>query len=78
MPIAALFLTIVLYVLAFSHSATAQGAATGGTNDSASPTMVFPIRPRDEPATVTAVPTRPHHPHTIRLRRSYRYRVHRR
>jgi hypothetical protein len=78
MPTAALFLTIVLYIAAFSQPAMAQGAATGGTKDSASPTMVFPIRPRDEPATVTAVPNKPrrHHP-TVRLRRNYYYRIHR-
>ncbi len=81
MPIAPLLLTIVLCVLAFSHSASAQGAATGGTNDSASPTMVFPIRPRDEPPTKTAVPNRSHHRvhnfagHSLLI---HRYRAHRR
>ena len=79
MPIAALFLTIVLGVFAFSHSALAQGAATGGTKDSGAPTMVFPIRPRDEPARPTAVPNRSHRAHPpIWLRRGYYYHVHRR
>ena len=78
MPIAALFLTIVLCTAAFSHSALAQGAATGGTKDRPSPTMVFPIRPRDEPATLTAVPNKPRRPHpTVRLRQNYYYRIHR-
>jgi hypothetical protein len=78
MPIVALLLTIVLFTAAFSDSAAAQGATTGGTKDSAAPTMVFPIRPRDEPATVTAVPNKPHRPHpTVRLRRNYYYRIHR-
>jgi hypothetical protein len=78
MPIAALFLTIVLYIAAFSQPAIAQGAATGGTNDSGSPTMVFPIRPRDEPATVTAVPNRPRHAYPTVLQRRYYYYGHRR
>ncbi len=56
MPIAALFLTVVLCVVAFSDAAVAQGAATGGTRDAGSPTMVSPIRPRQEPAPSTAVP----------------------
>jgi hypothetical protein len=77
MPLATLFLMIVLCVAAFSHSAMAQGAATGGTNDSGSPTMVFPIRPRDEPATVTAVPNRPRHAYPTVLQRRYYYYGHR-
>lgn len=43
MPIAALFLMIA-FVSAFSQPAMAQGAATGGTRDSAAPTMVSPAR----------------------------------
>lgn len=78
MPIAVLFLMIA-FVSAFSQPAMAQGAATGGTKDSGAPTMVFPIRPRDEPARPTAVPNRSHRPHpSIRLRRGYYYHVHRR
>jgi hypothetical protein len=74
MPIVALFLTIVLCVAAFPHSAIAQGAATGGTNDSGSPTMVFPIRPRHEPAAVTAVPNRVRRGYpAVRQRRYYYY-----
>jgi hypothetical protein len=77
MPVAALFLTIVLCLTAFSHSAMAQGASTGGTKDSGSPTMVFPVRP-DEPAAPTAVRNKPRRPHpTVRLRQNYYYRIHR-
>lgn len=63
MPIAALVFMIILCVAACSDSAMAQGAATGGTKDSAPPTMVFPIRPRDEPPPLTAVPTKPYRAH---------------
>ncbi len=55
------FLVIVLCVSAFAGAAAAQGAATGGTKDTGSPAMVFPIRPRDEPPALTAVPNRSHH-----------------
>jgi hypothetical protein len=79
MPIATVFLVMMLCVAGSPHAAMAQGAATGGTRDSGSPTMVFPIRPRDEPSTPTAVPNRSRHSHpAIRLRRSYYYRIHRR
>jgi hypothetical protein len=81
MPIAALFMTIVLFVAAFTDVACAQGAATGGTKDMGTPTMVFPIRPRDEPPTRTAVPNRSHHRTHYSTGRSvliYRYRNHRR
>lgn len=82
MPIAAFFLMIVLLVAAFTDAAFAQGAATGGTKDTGSPTMVYPIRPRDEPAASTAVPNRPHHRlHYYSMGRSvliYRNRSHRR
>lgn len=77
MPIAALFSMIILCLAAFSDSAMAQGAATGGTKDHGSPTMVFPIRPRDEPATPTAVPNKPRRPHPVRFRQYYYYRIHR-
>jgi hypothetical protein len=56
MPIAKLLLTTVLCIVAFSETAIAQGAATGGVNDTGSPTMVFPVRPRDGPAPSRAVP----------------------
>jgi hypothetical protein len=78
MPITALFLMIVLCVAAFSDSAMAQGASTGGTKDGGSPTMVFPIRPRDEPAAPTAVPNRSHRsPPPVSLRQNYYYRYYR-
>lgn len=81
MPIAALILAIVLMVAASAHGAAAQGAATGGTKDTGAPTMVFPIRPRDEPPARTAVPNRSHRAHHYRAGRSviiYHSGVHRR
>jgi hypothetical protein len=75
MPIAALFLAAALCVVALSDAAMAQGAATGGTRDTGSPTMVFPVRPRQEPAPSTAVPNvaRPQ-PQIRRFRQDYYYR----
>jgi hypothetical protein len=72
MPIAALFLLLVLCAVASSDAAVAQGAATGGTRDTGSPTMVFPVRPRGEPAPSTAVPNvaRPQ-PRVVPLSRNY-------
>ncbi len=82
MPVAALLLTIVLLVAAFKDAAYAQGAATGGVNDRPAPTMVFPIRPRDEPPRRTAVPNRSHqhraHDAAGRSLLIYRNRPHRR
>jgi hypothetical protein len=81
MPIIALFLTTVLFVAAaWTSAAVAQGAATGGTKDQGSPTMVFPVRPRDEPPAVTAVPNRSHRIHSPAGRSVliYRYRNRRR
>ena len=74
MSIAARFLMVVLCVVASLETALAQGAATGGTKDGGSPTMVYPIRPREEPGPSTAVPTipPPQQP-AVRLRRSYTY-----
>lgn len=67
-----LTLTMIILVC-LSGSALAQGAATGGTKDTApAPTMVFPVRPRDEPARPTAVPNIPHRQQRVyRLRRHY-------
>jgi hypothetical protein len=78
MPIAARFLTVVLCVVASFETALAQGAATGGTKDTGSPTMVYPIRPREEPAPSTAVSTIPPSQKPVRLRRNYPYRIQRR
>jgi hypothetical protein len=79
MPIVVLFLTIVWCVAASTQTTLAQGAATGGTKDVASPTMVFPIRPRDEQAAPTAVPNRAHRTQPVgRSWRIYRYRTYRR
>lgn len=50
-----LLVTFMFCAVASSESQVAQ-AATGGTNDTAVPTMVVPIRPRDEPVGSTAVP----------------------
>jgi len=72
-----LFLTIVFYVAGFFDAALAQG-----TKDPSNPvpTMVFPIRPRDEPVTAppTAVRTHtfPSQP-PIQVGRAWRYRVRR-
>lgn len=81
MPIVAWFLVIALSVTAFAGAVAAQGAATGGTKDTGSPTMVFPIRPRDEPPTLTAVPNRSHHRMHYSTGRSvliFQHRAHRR
>jgi hypothetical protein len=59
MPIAKLLLTTALCIVALSDAAMAQGAATGGVNDTGSPAMVFPVRPRDGPAPSRAVPNVP-------------------
>jgi len=78
MPIAALFLTLVLCVVPLSDAAMAQNAGTGGVNDTGTPTMVFPIRPRDEPTPSTAVPNvRRPLPHVTRLRSPYYYHYYR-
>jgi len=69
-----LFLMVLSGVVTASDAAMAQ-AATGGTKDAPAPTMVVPIRPRDEPARTNAVPTiPPAPPPQIRLRRAYPYR----
>jgi hypothetical protein len=79
MPIAALFLTVVLWIVALSDAAVAQGAATGGVNDTGSPTMVIPIRPRQEPAPSTAVPNVARgQQHVPWLRSPYYYRYYHR
>jgi hypothetical protein len=72
MTIAKLLLTAVLCVVALSDAALGQSAATGGTRDTGSPTMVFPVRPREGPATSTAVPNiaRPQ-PHVVPFSRNY-------
>jgi hypothetical protein len=58
----------------FSDAAVAQGAATGGTKDTGSPTMVFPVRPREEPAPSTATPNVVRHqPYVRPLRQNYYY-----
>ena len=73
MPIAALLMAVFCFVVS-SDAAIAQGAATGGTKDVGSPTMVFPIRPRQEPTPSTAVPNvRQSQPYVPRIRRGYRY-----
>ena len=76
---AILFLTLIVLTAALSDSAIAQG--TGGTNQSAAPSMVFPIRPRVGPAPTRPVPNVSHaYPQReIRLRRAWHpYSVHRR
>jgi hypothetical protein len=54
--------------------AVAQSAGTGGVNEGGGPTMVFPIRPRDEPAASHAVPNLSPYYYArppIRLRRAH-------
>jgi hypothetical protein len=78
MKTATLFLTIVVSVGALSEAAMAQNAGTGGVNDTGSPTMAFPIRPRQEPAPSTAVPNVPGgQQHVTRLRSPYYYHSYR-
>jgi len=69
--------TAVLLCVIAPPEAFAQGAGTGGTRDvSAAPTMVFSVRPRDEPAGTTAVPNVPRpQQRVIRLRRAYPVRI---
>lgn len=70
-----LILILAFYAVVSSESAATAQAATGGTNDTASPSMVVPIRPRNEPAGTTAVPNvyrsypRAYQTPNIRLRR---------
>jgi hypothetical protein len=79
MPIVVLVLAIVLCVSVSIPAAVAQGAATGGTKDVGSPTMVIPIRPRDEQVAPTAVPNRAHRYQPAGSSwRYYRYRTYRR
>jgi hypothetical protein len=71
----AVLFMVFLYGASVPHDARAQ-AATGGTKDTAGPTMVYPIRPRDEPPGSTATPNTsysyPVAP-AVRIRRGYRY-----
>jgi hypothetical protein len=70
----ALLFLIIICAAEYSDAAAAQQAGTGGTRDaSAAPTMVFPIRPRNEPATSPPVvnPGPAYPPPNIRLRRAY-------
>lgn len=73
----ALILAILLCSIGLPYEALTQGAGTGGTKDaSPAPAMVFPIRPRDEPAGTTAVPNVPRpQQRVIRLRRAYPVRI---
>jgi len=77
MRILMVFLTISFGISSFFGAALAQG-----TKDPSNPipTMVFPIRPRDEPTEIrpTAVPNRafPAQP-PIQVTPAYRYRIHR-
>jgi hypothetical protein len=74
----ALFVFGALLISVSFSVAMAQGAATGGTKDVGSPSMVYPIRPREEPVGSTAVPNAPQPPpHVARLRRNYYYRLRR-
>jgi len=69
---------LILCCVAPMDAALAQ-AGTGGTKDSAAPTMVMPIRPRDEARGTTAVPNYWYQQQYVpRLRRSYPTRLQRR
>jgi hypothetical protein len=75
MRVSMLVLTVGFCVASFPDAAMAQG-----TKDPSNPvpTMVFPIRPRDEPATTrpTAVPNRTFPPQrSIRVRPVYPYLI---
>lgn len=75
----ALVLMTLLGIIGASNEAAAQGAGTGGTRDvNPAPTMVFPIRPREEPSGSTAVPNIPRQQRAIRLRQPYYYYRYRR
>ena len=70
-------LAVFFFAATVPDAALAQ-AATGGTKDTAAPTMVFPIRPRNEPPSTTAVPNiAPPQQPVVRLRRAYPYYIHR-
>jgi hypothetical protein len=73
MRVSGLLWITVLCLLAWADAAWAQG-----TKDPSNPvpSMVFPIRPRDEPAPSTAVPNTSHSrpQRTIQLQPIYRYR----
>jgi hypothetical protein len=52
-----LLLAMIPCAASVSETFMAQSAGTGGTRDfGAAPQMVFPIRPRNEPATSTLFP----------------------
>jgi len=51
----ALLFSVAFWAAVAPESVNAQ-AATGCTRDTAAPSMVVPIRPRDEPAGTTATP----------------------
>jgi hypothetical protein len=71
----ALFLIVGFGTATAADVAMAQ-AATGGTKDTAAPTMVVPIRPRNEPAGTTAVPNGSQQQQSVvRLRRTHSYRA---
>ena len=78
MRIAPLLFTVIVCVVALSDAAMAQGAATGGTQDTGTGSQLFfPIRPRNEPRASTAVPTVPSsHGRVVRLGRAHRFPIH--
>jgi hypothetical protein len=68
----------LLWIILLCVSAWADAAWAQGTKDPSNPvpSMVFPIRPRDEPAAPTAVPNTSHsrQQRTIQLQPTYGYR----
>ena len=76
MRIAPVLFTVIVSVVALSDAAMAQGAATGGTQDTGTGSQLFfPIRPRNEPRASTAVPTVPPQGRVVRLGRA-RFPIH--
>lgn len=75
-----LLLATLLLGAVSSDAAFAQAAATGGTQDTATSGMVFPIRPRQPPTPSMAVPNRAYDYFAppIRLRRLHRHYHHHR
>jgi hypothetical protein len=73
----ALFFVLIIM---FGGVGVSDAVIAQGTKDPSNPvpTMIFPVRPRDEPARPTAVPNNsksfPAQP-VVRVRRAYRVRV---
>jgi hypothetical protein len=70
-------LLFIVCVVALSDAAMAQGAATGGTQDTGTGSQLFfPIRPRNELRALTAVPTVPSSQGRFVRGRAHRFPIH--